>query len=255
MKNTSFGKMRVIFSSVLILMIHLPFSFATFATLKDKEPKRVLANRKVDRIVNTTVFRSEKLVIYDNLNLSTLGLSQRAYEYAIKGLEKLKAAGKINNDAVISIVDFTKSSAEKRLFIIDLENQKLLFNTYVAHGQNSGKEFARHFSNSLSSYQSSLGFYVTTETYNGKHGYSLHLDGLEKGINSNADERAIVMHGAPYVSEGYIREKGYIGRSWGCPAIPDKLTRPIVDKIKNGTCLFIYSENKKYFKRSKILNS
>jgi len=255
MKNTRFGKMHVFFSSLIIVAIHLSFSFAK---LRDKDPNPAFAKNLVTERPNTDAamnLKAERLVIYDSLRLDVLGLSYKAYNYAIQGLEKLKAAGKITNDQLISIVDFTKSSAEKRLFVIDLVNHRLLFNTYVAHGQNSGKEFAQRFSNSPSSYQSSLGFYETSDTYNGKNGYSMHLTGLEKGINNNADERAIVMHGAPYVSENHIRATGYIGRSWGCPAVPEKLTRPIVDKIKNGTCLFIYSENNKYLKRSKILNS
>ena len=131
----------------------------------------------------------------------------------------------------------------------------MLFNTYVAHGQNSGKEFANRFSNAPESFQSSLGFYETSETYQGKNGYSMHLTGLEKGINDKADQRAIVMHGAPYVSENYIHSQGYIGRSWGCPAVPEKHNKPIIDRIKNGTCLFIYAGNKTYSRKSKILNS
>ncbi|MEO8771794.1 MAG: murein L,D-transpeptidase catalytic domain family protein [Ferruginibacter sp.] len=236
-------------------MIHLPFSFATIRT----EDSKAVAIKNLF-VENTSSNRSaalkaERLFIYDSLQLNILGLSQRAYNYAINGLQKLKEKGRIVNDQVITIVDFTKSSSLKRLFIIDLEHHKLLFNTYVAHGQNSGTEFAKHFSNSPSSYQSSLGFYETLDTYDGKNGYSLHLAGLEKGVNDKADARAIVMHGASYVSEGYINIKGYIGRSWGCPAVPEKLNRPIIDIIKNGTCIFIYSENKKYLKRSKILNN
>ncbi|MBC7867350.1 MAG: murein L,D-transpeptidase catalytic domain family protein, partial [Gloeobacteraceae cyanobacterium ES-bin-316] len=130
-----------------------------------------------------------------------------------------------------------------------------LFNTYVAHGQNTGQEYANRFSNKPESFQSSLGFYITTSTYMGKNGFSLQLDGMENGINDLANERAIVMHGAPYVSESYIKTKGYIGRSHGCPAVPQQLNKPIIEKIKNGSCLFIYSNDKGYLKRSKILNT
>lgn len=251
MKNTRHAKLHLFFSSVLICMIHLPFSFARF---KDKEPKTVPAS-SMAVAVTTSNLKAERILIYDSLQLNLLGLSEKAYQYAIDGLEKLKSSGRISNDKLISIVDFTKSSAEKRLFVIDLENHRLLFNTYVAHGQNSGKEYAKKFSNSPQSFQSSLGFYETSETYTGKNGYSLHLTGLERGVNDKADKRAIVVHGAPYVSESLIREQGYIGRSWGCPAVPEKLAKPIIDKIKDGTCLFIYSNNKKYLNRSKVLNS
>jgi hypothetical protein len=112
-----------------------------------------------------------------------------------------------------------------------------------------------NFLTSPDSYQSSLGFYITEGTYNGKNGFSMQLEGMEYGINHRAEERAIVVHGAPYVSEGFIRSKGYIGRSHGCPALPEKLNKPIIEKIKNGSCLFIYSNDKNYLQQSKILNS
>jgi hypothetical protein len=232
-------------------MLHLPFTFA-----KSKET-HVKVRLHDDAAVKskTLNIRSEAAMLYDSLKLNILGLSHEAYDYAIAGLGKLKLAGKIYNDQLISIVDFTKSSSQKRLFVIDLRNHRLLFNTYVAHGQNSGNEYANRFSNKPESFQSSLGFYQTSGTYNGKNGYSMQLNGLENGINNKADERAIVMHGAPYVSENYIRARGYLGRSWGCPAVPEKLNKPIIDRIKNGTCLFIYSENRNYLSHSSILNS
>lgn len=193
--------------------------------------------------------------VYDSLHLNLLGLSKQAFNAAIKGYSYLVDAGKIANSKIISIIDFSLPSSKKRLFILDVKNYKVIFNTYVAHGLNSGKEYANNFSNIPETNKSSLGFYVTTDTYLGKNGYSLHLRGLESGINDNAVKRDIVMHGAEYVSENYIRNQGYIGRSWGCPAVPYALHKPIIDKIKNGTCLFIFSPNAAYFKRSKILNS
>ncbi len=191
--------------------------------------------------------------IYDSLRLNLMGLSQQAFQYAMHGFDYLVKAGKITNDKIISIVDFSQPSYKKRLFVIDLHTCKVVFNTYVAHGVNSGKEFAEQFSNRPESNQSSLGFYETLDTYIGKNGYSLHLQGLEKGFNDNADNRAIVMHGADYVSEEYIQSQGYIGRSWGCPAVPEKLHKPIINKIKNGTCLFIFSPNKNYLIHSQLL--
>ena len=191
--------------------------------------------------------------IYDSLRLNLMGLSQQAFHCAMQGFDYLVKAGKITNDRIISIVDFSEPSYKKRLFVIDLGKHKVVFNTYVAHGINSGKEYAKQFSNRPESNKSSLGFYETMDTYNGKNGYSLHLLGLEKGINDNADSRAIVMHGADYVSEDAIQSQGYIGRSWGCPAVSERLHKPIINKIKNGTCLFIYSPNKNYRLHSKIL--
>jgi hypothetical protein len=192
---------------------------------------------------------------YGQLKLCELGLSERAFEHAITGFQKLVDRGAIENTSIITIIDFTKSSAEKRMFVIDLQSNEVLFHTYVAHGQHSGKDYAKYFSNVPSSYQSSLGFYRTTKTYMGKNGYSLQLKGLETGINDKAEDRAIVMHGAPYVSESLIRSQGFIGRSWGCPAVAQELAKPIIDKIKNGSCLFIYAENPQYYSHTRILRS
>ena len=252
MKNPLFKNAHVFFSSLLIFTLHLPFVFANIKPVASN--KTVIA--KTFTVTETSLKRSNDLsVIYDELELNRAGLSEDAFKYAMKGYDYLKTKGKIINEDIISIVDFTKPSSQKRLFVIDLKNCKTIFNTYVAHGQGSGEEFASRFSNIPESYQSSLGFYITSDTYVGKNGYSLRLNGLEAGINNRADERAIVMHGAPYVSESYIRSKGYIGRSWGCPAVPEKLCKPIIEKIKNGTCLFVFGKNKKYIKHSRILNS
>lgn len=253
MKNLLFKKANGFFSSLLICMLHLPFVFANTKTLERAEGA-IGADFGMSSI--TKIESDIKgIAIYDSLHLNNLGLSEQAFEYAVKGYDYLKNRGRITNGHVISIVDFTKPSYEKRLFVIDMDRCQVLFNTYVAHGQGSGKEFANSFSNKPESLQSSLGFYLTSDTYNGKNGYSLHLNGIEKGINDKADERAIVMHGAPYVSETYIRSNGCIGRSWGCPAVPEKLNKPIIEKIKNGSCLFIYGRNKQYLRHSAILNS
>ncbi len=197
----------------------------------------------------------ELFSVYDSLTPGILGLSKSAFEKAIKGYAYLVERGKIANQRIISIADFSLPSTAKRLFVIDLDRKKILFNTYVAHGQNTGREFAKNFSNVENSYQSSPGFYVTSSLYNGKNGLSLKLTGMERGINDLAEQRAIVMHGAPYVCESFIKANGYLGRSWGCPAVPEQLNKPIVEKIKNGSCLFIYSEQGNYLQRSKILNA
>lgn len=196
---------------------------------------------------------NSKLALYDSLHLEQLGLSRQAYDYAVKGFNYLLASGKLNNDHILSIADFSKASAKKRLYIIDLVEGKVLFNTYVSHGRNSGREMAKEFSNEPESFKSSLGFYVTGGTYNGKHGFSMRLLGEEKGINDNANSRAIVMHSAAYVSESAIRAQGFIGRSLGCPALPVELYKPIIEKIKNGSCLFIYSPDTRYAANSSIL--
>lgn len=198
---------------------------------------------------------SSAYFLYDSLYLDRQGLSRKAFEYAMQGFEYLKQNGDIDKNDVISIVDFSLPSSSKRLFVIDLNSRKVVYCTYVAHGHNSGLEYANQFSNKPQSNKSSLGFYKTLGTYMGGHGYSLRLEGLERGINDNANRRDIVIHGAAYVSEGLIRAQGYLGRSQGCPALPEKLHKPIIDKIKNGTCLFIYGKDKSYPNRSKILKA
>jgi hypothetical protein len=190
--------------------------------------------------------------IYDSLRLDVLGLSRAAFKEALSGLNLLISAGDIQNDNILSIIDLSLPSSKKRLFVIDLNACKLVFRTYVSHGKNSGKEMATQFSNKPNSCESSLGFYVTGAAYIGQHGYSLKLNGIEEGINDNAYSRRIVMHSAPYVNERFAKKRGYIGRSEGCPAIPRTLHKYIIEKIKNGTCLFLYSPDKFYASHSKL---
>lgn len=180
------------------------------------------------------------------------GLSDSVLHLALKGYGKLKAAGKVTKD-IICICDFNQPSSNERLYVIDLSKGKLLYNTLVAHGRNSGNEYARSFSNVASSNKSSLGFYTTEQTYIGEHGLSLKLKGCEKGFNDNAEERAIVVHGASYVDCSFIEQNGRLGRSFGCPSIPYSLHRPIIEAIKNGGCLFIFYPDKNYLASSKLL--
>jgi hypothetical protein len=192
--------------------------------------------------------------VYDRLKLEEWGLNKEAFRYAYRGYKKLLKKGWINNSDIITICDFSQSSKKKRLYLLDLKKYKVLLNTYVAHGRNSGSEFANKFSNSPGSLQSSLGFYVTRNTYTGGHGMSLTLRGLEKGINDNAERRRIVVHGSRYVGDDYFRFRNYMGRSFGCPAVPDEVAEKIIHKIKNGSCLFIYHPDKYYLNGSNILN-
>lgn len=160
---------------------------------------------------------------------------------AVEGYERLRRDGVIGNDAVLTIIEYQKPSVEKRLHVVDMKKGALLFSTLVAHGRNSGGNRVTAFSNESGSYMSSAGFFVTGKTYQGKHGYSLRLKGLEKGLNSNAESRHIVMHAADYVSRDFIRDNGRLGRSLGCPALPESRSREVIDSIKNGSCLFVYS--------------
>jgi hypothetical protein len=178
-----------------------------------------------------------------------------AFYYAIKGFYNLKARLKISNDSVLSILDFSQSANTPRFYLIDMLKKKLIKKTLVSHGKNSGKEFAFCFSNELNSQKSALGFFLTSETYLGKHGYSLRMEGLEKNINDNARKRDIVVHGAAYVNPCYIKKQGFIGRSHGCPALPYSISKSIIDKIKECSCLFIYFQDFNYLNQSHLINS
>lgn len=247
MKNKLKG-VYLLLSSIVIAVLHLPFAFG----------KNVFGSRTFSAFAaadkDSAGAGMPDMSVYDSLHLETIGLSRQAFDYAQRGWNKLFREGKLSNDSILAIADFSQPSSQKRLYILDLREYKVLFNTLVAHGRNSGKEVATSFSNSSSSYKSSPGFYVTGETYNGKHGYSLKLNGVEKGINDNAYNRAIVVHGADYVDESYVTNQGYIGRSQGCPAVPEREAQPIINTIKNNTCFFIYEPGKSYLSRTAMLN-
>lgn len=172
---------------------------------------------------------------------------------ALAGYKVLIDEKCITRPEVITIIDFSLPSDKKRLWVLDLINGKVLFRCLVSHGRNSGELLAENFSNTPGSYASSPGFYATGETYIGKNGLSLALDGLESGINDKARERAIVMHGAYYVSDDFIRKYGRLGRSFGCPAVPAELSKEIIQTIKGGSCLFIYVPKVSYTSNSLII--
>lgn len=202
----------------------------------------------------SSLLTMESGIVYDSLRLADFGLKEKAFQLAWKGFLALLEKGAVTNTTYLSIADFSQSSNNKRLYIIDLQEMKLFMNTYVAHGRNSGAEFANSFSNTPQSHKSSLGFYVTDETYYGQHGLSLKIRGLERGINDRALARRIVIHGSTYVGEKFLINNPFTGRSFGCPAIPARETETIINTIKEGTCLFIYHPTKLYTSRSKILN-
>jgi hypothetical protein len=218
---------RILFKIILLLTASGIIYGATVGGSADEDIRSLWLDCKLDKILTFDIFNT-----------------------AIRGYSKTENIRKKN---VITIIDFSKPSTDKRCFIIDIDKKKLLYNCLVAHGRNSGDNYASHFSNEPESLKSSLGFYLTAETYSGKHGYSLRLDGLEKHINDNARSREIVIHGADYVSQDFIEKYGRLGRSWGCPALPLEISKEVIDKISNGSCIFIYGNDKSYFLKSTFL--
>lgn len=211
----------------------------SFSSLPKKHFEKNIALNEEEK----SLFRIE--AVYNELKSNSFSLpSFDCFSIALEGFYKFKEKGFFQKD-IITLIDFSKSSNSKRLWIIDLGKNEVLLNTLVAHGRNTGDEFANYFSNKEQSYQSSLGFYATAEVYNGKHGLSLKLDGLQKGLNDNARERAVVLHGADYVSEKFIQNNKRLGRSQGCPAVPLEYNDKIISLIKDKSCLFIYHPSKK----------
>ena len=188
----------------------------------------------------TTSDSKKAEIIYNSLNPNHFQLPKlESFSKALEGFYFLKEKGIIKKD-YLTIIDFSLSSKVKRMWIIDLNENKILMNSLVAHGKNSGEDYANQFSNTNESNKSSLGFFATGESYIGKHGLSLKLDGLEQGMNNNARHRAIVIHGADYVSENFIKNHNRLGKSQGCPAVPVELSKKIIQIIKDKSCLFIY---------------
>ena len=206
-------------------------------------------------IGKNSYFTDEEFVqnIYSQINDPQLNFE--ALKQAFKGYNLLRYRKILNNNSILTIIDYSKPSDTERFFVIDINNRKILYKSLVAHGKNSGVQYASSFSNKQSSYKSSIGFFLTDETYNGKHGFSLRLIGLEKDINDNARARAIVIHSASYVNEEFINKYGRLGRSQGCPALPTDDYKNIVEVIKNKTCLFIYYPDKKYLRDSEFINT
>lgn len=176
------------------------------------------------------------------------------FEKAYLGYIDIKLSGLLNDQKeVLSLIDFRIPSNQKRFWVIDLKEKAILYHTLVAHGENSGKDYALEFSNQVNSHKSSLGFYITEETYFGKNGLSLRLRGIERGFNSNAKERFVVLHGADYATDNYLKEHGILGNSEGCPAIPMGIHKEIIELTKEGTCLFIYFPDEEYLEKSSFM--
>jgi hypothetical protein len=226
----------LIFCIVLILSLHISQALA------------------LDREDPTAVFEQYVQYLYEAIGLEKRGLRLDVFRYALIGYFNLKRMGVIKKEDIISIIDFGKPCNDDRFYIIDLFGHRVLYRTLVAHGRNSGDVYARRFSNEPSSLKSSLGFFVTGDTYDGEFGYSLHLDGKDAGFNDQARSRGIVIHGAPYVGRSFIKQYGKIGRTQGCPALPAGPHIQIIDAIMGGTCLFQFYNDKNYLEKSALLD-
>lgn len=200
----------------------------------------VIAEAKTDKVAE----------LYRSMQLEGV-VNWKAFRQAVAGYEKIEGRKR----DILTLIDFSKPSTEERLYVFDMKKHRLLFSSVVSHGKNSGNNYATSFSNEYGSYKSSLGFYLTESTYQGKNGYSLILNGLEKGINDRARERAIVVHGAAYADPSVVARGGRLGRSFGCPALPPKLSRPIIDAIKGGSVMYIYADASDYLAHSTILET
>lgn len=218
------------------------------ADLKKNATVKTIA--KVEKVTVDSKIES----VYNSLNSNNFKMPEfKTFTEALKGFYLLKERGVIKKN-ILTLIDFSLSSNTKRLWVIDLTSNTILFNSLVAHGRNTGEEFASAFSNLNSSFKSSLGFYATGEIYQGKHGASLRLDGLENGVNDNARERGVVMHGADYVSESFIRDHKRLGRSQGCPAVPVELTNEIIQLIKDKSCLYIYHPSRSFEMEERLIS-
>ncbi len=198
-------------------------------------------------------FASYDVTEYKNILKQAPGLSPKVLELALTANECIKKKG-LNKKNKLTILDYSLPSTKKRFWVLDLDKDKVIYSICASHGRNSGNNFTFTFSNKPQSLQSSIGVFVTGDTYFGKHGLSLELFGQEEGFNSNAHQRRVVVHAANYVTESFAREHGRIGRSWGCPALNPKFATPVIKEIKNGTVMFSYYPNEKWLKESKYLN-
>lgn len=242
-------------------MLRTTITLAALSLISFTSPEKVPTGTAITEAVNSPIvntvsmsFEEKQTAFNDHVNqvytaagLKKAGLNADVFRKAYVGFQNLKELGEVSSTkSILTVVDFTQSSNKKRLWTIDLATGKVLLNTLVAHGRNTGDVKALKFSNTHNSYMSSLGFYVTDKTYFGKHGLSLRLKGMDEGFNTNAMERAIVMHGADYATEGFIKQYGRLGRSLGCPAVPRELSKELIETIKEETVLYIHGADASY---------
>lgn len=240
-------KMRKILASVFLMVLSILCYSSNLQTENFSAEKIFMENIPLEK-QETTISESRYLFLYNNFQLSDK-ISYRVFKLAFKGYSKIE--NKKGNYLVI--IDYSKPSNEKRFAVLNMGTLKLEDYTYVAHGKNTGTDMAISFSNKVNSYKSSLGFYLTGKTYNGRYGYSLKLYGLEEGFNSNAYTRGVVIHGADASEPEYLKKYGFLGRTEGCPAVPKTLNKGIVEKLRNGSVVFVYGNDENYLRESKLI--
>lgn len=251
---------RIVLSITISVLAVLFFGFSKFfATSSSKQLLKKTAKVETfsskENICTTAslTFENHSKELYKKLKLKNAKLEYAPFKTAYIGYLNLKAKGELKKE-ILTILDFTKSSRTKRMWIIDMKNQKLIRKELVAHGKNSGHDKVTSFSNKLHSNQSSMGFYITDDPYIGANGISMLINGMDKGYNDQARNRAVVMHGADYVNPKTMNQNGRLGRSYGCPAVEAHKAQEIIDYIKKGSCLFIYFKDNNYLNTSKWLN-
>lgn len=231
--------------------------FFSFTTTDGHNKSEIFASSEpLSEVSNISLTPEEEITqLYDVFvenNSSVPNLE--SFKNGMMGYDKLDNKNLIDKQ-ILTIIDFSLSSKKERMWVMDMSKNKILYHTVVSHGKNTGSEFATKFSNIKNSKQSSLGFFITGETYFGKNGLSLFIDGMEKQFNSNARERYVVIHGASYANPSAIKNLGRLGRSYGCPALPTAISQEIIDLIKNKSVLYIYSDDKTYAKDSKMIQA
>ena len=182
------------------------------------------------------------------------GISRSVLDLALGAVTCAVDSGDIAAPPTLTVIDYSRPSTEQRLWVFDLHTGEVRFHELVAHGKGTGENLAEHFSDDMNSHESSLGLFVTGDTYTGSNGYSLRLDGLEPGFNSRARERAIVMHGAAYVDPGFATKQGRLGRSWGCPALRQAIAHDVIDFVRDGGVVFSYYPDQAWLDRSRFLH-
>jgi len=233
-------------SAIFLLFFTITSSFVKANIITENSPV------KIDDANKKNLFNEHAQKLFNELSVD--GLDYLLFRDALKGYYLMLNKGTVANKEILSIIDFRKPSSEKRLFVINLKRKEVVYNELVAHGKNTGNLYAEDFSNRPNSNQSSRGFYLTNETYNGKKGYSLKLDGQEPAFNSKARQRGVIIHGAKYVSESFVKKHNRLGRSFGCPSLRMDVCEELIDCVKGKSVLFIYHPGEDYLQKSEFLN-